>query len=99
MTAYLVADLDVKDPEELRKYAERVPATIAKYGGRYLARRTRIEVFEGSWKPKLLTIVEFPSWEAAMKWYNSPEYRPLKEMRRRAAPTNLLLVDGGAPTT
>jgi len=94
MSVYLVAELDVKDPEELRKYGEKVPETIAKHGGRYLARRGRLDVLEGKWNSKLLTIVEFPSREALLAWYNSEEYRPLKALRQRAADTTLLMAEG-----
>lgn len=98
MSAYVIADLDVKDTEEFRKYARRVPETIARYGGRYLVRGGKVETVEGSWNPRLLVVLEFPSWEAARKWYDSEEYRPLLAMRQRSALTNGVLVEGVAPS-
>ena len=97
MSVYVIADLDVKDFEELSHYAEKAPATIAAHGGRYLVRRGKIEVLEGNWKPKLLSILEFPSWEAAKEWYSSKEYRQIIDIRRRAAPTDLVMVEGVPP--
>jgi uncharacterized protein (DUF1330 family) len=94
VSAYIIADLEVKDPVKFREYAERVPKTIEQYGGRYLVRAGRFEVWEGDWKPKSLVILEFPSWDAAQKWYDSEEYRPLKEMRTQSAPTNGVIVEG-----
>jgi uncharacterized protein (DUF1330 family) len=99
MSAYIIADLDVKDPEQFREYAELVPKTIEKYGGRYLVRAGKFEVREGGWNPTLLVVLEFPSWDAADTWYNSEEYRPLKEMRMRAARTDGVLVEGVDPQT
>jgi uncharacterized protein (DUF1330 family) len=94
VSAYVIADLDVKDEREFREYARKVPDTIAKYGGRYLVRSGKFEVVEGSWRPKRIVVLEFPSMEAARSWYDSEEYRPLKELRIRCAPTDGVLVEG-----
>lgn len=94
VSAYIVADLDPKDPEKLKEYAEKVPKTIEKYGGRYLVRGGKFEIWEGDWKPTLLVVIEFPSWEAAEEWYNSEEYQPLKKMRMMSARTDGVLVEG-----
>jgi uncharacterized protein (DUF1330 family) len=94
VSAYIVADLEVKDPKKFGEYAEKVPKTIEQYGGRYLVRAGRFEVREGDWKPTILVVLEFPSWDAAEKWYNSEEYRPLKEQRMQSARTDAVLVEG-----
>jgi uncharacterized protein (DUF1330 family) len=94
VNSYVIGDLDVTDPKRLAEYAERVPQTIQKYGGRYLVRGGKFEIWEGDWKPKLLVIIEFPSRDAAVNWYNSEEYRPLKELRVLSARTNGVLVEG-----
>jgi uncharacterized protein (DUF1330 family) len=97
VSAYVIADLDVRDPKKLAEYAELVPKTVAKFGGRYLVRAGKFEVIEGDWKPTMLVVLEFPSWDAAMNWYNSEEYRPLKQMRIRSATTDGVLVEGVSP--
>ena len=91
MSVYVIADLDVKDLEELRTYAEKAPATVAAQGGRYLVRRGKAEVIEGNWKPKSLTILEFPSWAAVKAWYNSEEYRPALDIRKQSSSSRLLI--------
>jgi uncharacterized protein (DUF1330 family) len=63
--AYVIANVDVRDPEAYEEYRALVPATIAEHGGRYTARGGATEVAEGDWKPKRLVIVEFPSVENA----------------------------------
>jgi uncharacterized protein (DUF1330 family) len=60
MPAYLISDVTVKDQVAFRNYRTRAAASIAQYGGRYLARVGGIETLEGDWSPRTLIIVEFP---------------------------------------
>jgi uncharacterized protein (DUF1330 family) len=94
MAGYVVAVLDVHDPEGFEDYRQRVPPTIERYGGRFLIRGGQYERLEGEWEPKRLTVVEFERTEAARRWYDSEEYRELRELRARTAVSNLLLVEG-----
>jgi uncharacterized protein (DUF1330 family) len=94
MAAYLILDIHVKDPEEYAAYRERAPATLEAYGGRYLVRGGEHEVVEGDWDPERVVVVEFPSVERAREWYASPEYQEIVDMRKRAAPSQCVLVEG-----
>ena len=94
MTAYVVAEVDVTDPEAIKDYQKDVPAVIEAFGGRYLARGGEIRPQEGNWEPTRLVIVEFPSLEIAEKFYNSEEYADLKALRIKASNSRLVLVDG-----
>jgi uncharacterized protein (DUF1330 family) len=94
MPAYLILDIDVQDPEEYAAYRERSPATLEAYGGRYLVRGGPHEVVEGDWDPERVVVVEFPSVERAREWYASPEYQAIVDMRKRAAPSQVVLVEG-----
>ncbi len=94
MAAYFIADLDVTDPKGIEEYRQGVPATIAKYGGRYLVRGGACSKLEGQWEPKRLVVLEFPTMEQAKRWYESPDYRELKALRFKTAKTNLVLVEG-----
>ena len=94
MAAYVIADVNVTDPTLYDDYRKMVPATIAKYGGRFLARGGAFEVKEGDWKPARLVVLEFPSMEQARKWYHSPEYAPALALRLKAASAKLVLVEG-----
>jgi uncharacterized protein (DUF1330 family) len=97
MTAYLVADIDVNDLEGYEGYKKGVPATIAAHGGRYLTRAGSTEVLEGDWVPKRFVIIEFPSVAQLKSWYESPEYRALRDIRLRTSKSSLVAVEGGAP--
>ena len=94
MAAYVIAEVEVTDPAAFEEYRKQVPATIAKYGGKYLARGGVTETREGDWRPKRLVILEFASMDQARRWYDSPEYAPVLAMRLKAARTKLLFADG-----
>lgn len=94
MTAYVIADVQVTDPTAYEEYRKGVPATIAAFGGRYLARGGALEVLEGDWVPRRAVILEFPSLAQLKAWYDSPEYRPLREIRKRASNSRLVVVEG-----
>jgi uncharacterized protein (DUF1330 family) len=94
MTAYLVADIEIHDEKAYEEYRRRVPAIIAQYGGRYLVRGSRCEVLEGEWRPQRGIVIEFPSIDAARRFLASPEYRPLRAIRQRAARTSLVAFEG-----
>jgi uncharacterized protein (DUF1330 family) len=94
MAAYLIADIEVTDPQAYESYKKGVGATIAAYGGRYLTRGAAVEVLEGDWSPKRLVIVEFPTMAKLKAWYDCPEYRPLLETRKRASVSRLIVQEG-----
>ncbi len=67
---------------------------VAQYGGRFIVRTSEYEVLEGRWRPTRLVVLEFPSLEAARRWYESEEYCKVKPIRLQHAVTNMILVDG-----
>jgi|SRR5690348_1391012 len=94
MAAYFIVDLTIEDMPGLQHYIHAVPATIQKYGGRYLVRGADWEAVEGDWEPNRIVVLEFPSVERAKAWYASEEYKPLKEERHKSAKANIILVEG-----
>ena len=94
MAAYVIASIDVTDPDVYAEYRAQVPATIEQYGGRFVVRGGDKEVLEGSWDPPRIVVLEFPDADAARRWHSSEEYAPLIELRRRASNGHLVLVDG-----
>ena len=94
MPAYVIVDLDVKDPALYQQYLPHVPALVQKHGGEYLARGGRTETIEGSWQPARLVLFRFPDAESARAFFDDPEYQPLRAIRQRAADGDIVLVDG-----
>jgi uncharacterized protein (DUF1330 family) len=94
MPAYVIADVTVTDQATMDEYRKQVPATIAKYGGRFLVRAGAHQTLEGDWKPNRLVVLEFPTMDAARRWYDSEEYREPKALRFKAGRANLVMVEG-----
>ncbi len=97
MPAYVIVDVTVTDPVLMDEYRTQVPATLAKYGGRFVVRGGAHQTIEGSWTPNRLVVLEFPSMEQAKRWYDSEEYRAPKALRLRAGHANLVMVEGVQP--
>ena len=94
MAAYLIALVDVKDPEAYRACVARSPAVIAKYDGRFLARGGQSVSLEGDAVAGRIVLIEFPSLEHAKAFYDSPEYQEAKLLREGAAVGRFFAVQG-----
>jgi len=94
MAAYVIANIEVTDPATYEEYRKGVAATIAQHGGHFVARGGAVLHLEGSFEPKRIVIVEFPSMAAAKTWYASPEYAPLLALRKRASKGDLFMTEG-----
>lgn len=99
MPAFVVALIQtISDPETYKQYVARVEATLAPFGGRFLARVPGPELLEGGPAPSRAIILEFPSVEKARAWHASPAYQPVLAMRQSASQGTLLLLPGYAPS-
>lgn len=94
MPAYLVARINVTDPEKYEGYKALSPGAIAAYGGRFLARGGEVAVLEGEPEDRRVVVIEFPSMEQAKVFYDSPEYLEARAARDGAAEGQFLLVEG-----
>jgi uncharacterized protein (DUF1330 family) len=92
MTAYVIGEAEITNPEAMKAYGPMIVAAVKKYGGKYLARGARPEVLEGGSANNIL-IIEFDSAEAARRWYASPEYQAAKAVRLGNSNLRLLLVE------
>ncbi len=93
MSAYIVVDANVHDPEAFKAYAEKVGATLKAHGGKPIANNGP-ETLEGDWAPQRVVILEFADEAAAKGWYNSPEYQEIIPLRQRAANDSLIVLPG-----
>jgi uncharacterized protein (DUF1330 family) len=94
MAAYVIAEIDITNPEGYKEYTAVVPATIAQYGGKFLVRGGANHVLEGEWPQRRRVLLEFPSVEAARKWWDSPEYAKPKALRKANSNGRLILLEG-----
>ncbi|MEP7067903.1 MAG: DUF1330 domain-containing protein [Usitatibacter sp.] len=94
MPAYVLAEVQVTNPEGYKGYTVIVGESIQKYGGRFLVRGGAAHPLEGEWPQQRRVVIEFPSVEAARKWWDSPEYETAKELRRANSQGRLILLEG-----
>lgn len=94
MSAYIVVQVDIKDPERFEDYRVMVPASLEVYGGKFLVRGGAMEALEGDWIPRRLVVIEFESVEQAKRWWDSEEYREARDLRQATADTQMIVVEG-----
>jgi len=94
MSAYVVVQVDVKDPVRYEDYKRLVPPSLAKYDGRFIVRGGRTETLEGTWSPKRFVMLEFPDVERAKAWWASEGYAEAKALRQATSHTEMIVVEG-----
>lgn len=97
MAAYVISEVEILDEDAAAEYRQLAAASIAKYGGRYLARAAEAHVVEGDPTTRRMVIVEFPSMERIRQWYRSDEYGLALRFRGAALSRRLIFVDGIPP--
>jgi uncharacterized protein (DUF1330 family) len=90
---YWIAHVTVTDPEQYQTYAGAAPEAFRKYGATILARGGTHAQMEGEGRPRNV-VIEFPSLQAAIDCYNSPEYQAAKARRQGAGIAEIVLVEG-----
>ena len=95
MKYYVIAEIDITDQSWVPAYLQNVTKMVERRGGRYLARTPKIEKVEGQRQaPQIVVILEWPSREAAIAFYESDEYRPYRDSRVAGARNEFLLIAG-----
>lgn len=95
MSAFFLYDLlEINDNEKMSEYREKVRPNVEQFGGTYRTIGGEQHLLEGEWRLNFPVIIEFENKEKALRWYNSPEYAPLKALRLAAANGNGVLIDG-----
>ena len=94
MTGYAIFNINVNNPENYKEYVEKVKPTAEKYGGEYLVRGGNNVTVEGSWQHPRTVVIKFPTYEKALEWYNSEEYKPVRQIRLDNSVGNFIIVKG-----
>jgi uncharacterized protein (DUF1330 family) len=90
---YWVARVDVRDPEAYKKYVAANGVAFEKFGARFLVRGGRFEAVDGDHRERNV-VIEFPSYQAALDCWNSPEYRAAYKLRENASVGDTVVVEG-----
>jgi len=93
MSAYVIARINVTDPEDYQTYASQTVALVEKAGGRFLVKGGRQTQLEGN-SPDRHVIIEFPDHHTALEWYNSNDYRRILPIALSSSERDFVVVDG-----
>jgi len=94
MTHYLIARIDINDREEYSKYETGFMEIFSQYDGKMLSVDEAPKLIEGEWPVTRTVLVEFPSEESAMAWYQSDAYQALAQHRFASSEGNIVLIKG-----
>ncbi|MDC0216025.1 DUF1330 domain-containing protein [Candidatus Pelagibacter sp.] len=94
MSGYAIFNIEVKNPEAYKEYVTKVKPIAERFGGEYIVRGGESKVMEGEWVYPRTVVIKFPSYEKALEWYNSEEYKPIKQIRLDNSVSNGLIIKG-----
>lgn len=94
MPAYWVARARITDPTTYKKYTDRVPEIMSRYGGKILARGGRYRMMEGPETFQRFVVIEFPTFEQGVACFESPEYQEASVFRRAGGVVETVVVEG-----
>lgn len=92
---YWIAHVDVRDPERYKDYVATAKPAFERFGARFLARGGAWQAMEGKGRGRNV-VIEFPSMQAALDCYRSPEYQAAKAIRLTVADAEMVIVEGAA---
>ena len=94
MSGYVIAQIEVTNHENYKEYLAKVTDIVKKFDGEFLVRGGEFEHVGGTWKHSRNIIVKFPSYERALEWYNSEEYKPVRQIRLGNSVGNVIIIKG-----
>jgi uncharacterized protein (DUF1330 family) len=94
MTGYVIARVNVTDPDQYAKYRAATPAAVAAFGGQFIVRGGDMETLEGPEESNRVVVIKFETMDKARKFYNSEIYQAAKSLRDGAADGQFILLDG-----
>jgi uncharacterized protein (DUF1330 family) len=90
---YWIVGVDISDQEKYKAYVAANAEPLRKYGGRFLVRGGRFEGVEGGSRSRN-AVVEFPSYQAAIDCWKSPEYQRAIKLRKDVSTIDLIVIEG-----
>jgi uncharacterized protein (DUF1330 family) len=90
---YWIARVDVTDADLYKEYIKANAGPFARHGAKFLVRGGRYEVGDGTPRGRNV-VLEFSSYEAALACFNDPAYQKANAIRKKAAVTDLVIIEG-----
>ena len=94
MSSYVIAQVNITNKEQYEQYKIKASPLVKKFRGKFLVRGGKFEKLLGNWDYERTVIIEFPSYEQALKWYNSEEYRLVRKIREKNSLGNVIIIKG-----
>lgn len=94
MPAFLIAEIEVTDPDAYARYRAQTPGVVAAYDGRFLVRGGAVEAREGKPPVGRVVVLEFADMAAVRRFYDSPDYQAILPLREASARSRVYLVEG-----
>lgn len=94
MSAYIIANVEVTNPEQYEQYKKLSTIAMKAHGAEVCVRGGALQVLEGDWQPDRLVVLKFPGADQARAFYDSAEYEAAKRARAGAAVMRMILVEG-----
>ena len=92
--AYLLAEVQVTDPDTWKQYIAALPGTLAPYKTRTLARANPVALDNSAPPAGSLVIIAFNNMEDVKAFWNSPAYQAIIPLREKSAKTRVYAVEG-----
>ena len=94
MAAYAIVTTEVRDEAKHAEFLAGAAETIKAHGGKFLVRGGKMETAAGDWAPGRVAVIEFGSYEEAIRWENSSELGAIKGLRDESADVSKIIVEG-----
>jgi uncharacterized protein (DUF1330 family) len=94
MPAFILVQAKVTQPEPFKQYITAVTKLVPQFGGVYRVVAGETQLLEGDWNERKVVMHEWPSMEAARRFWFSEDYEQAKKLREGCGEFTVLLMDG-----
>ena len=94
MAGYLIAQINIINEEPYKEYIKQTLPIVKKYEGEFIVRGGNFKNVLGNWDYARTVIIKFPSYETALNWYHSDEYKPVRKIREENSEGNVIIIEG-----
>ena len=94
MAGYLIAQINIINEEAYKEYVKQTSTIVKKYEGEFIVRGGNFKNVLGNWNYARTVIIKFPSYETALNWYHSDEYKPVRKIREENSEGNVIIIEG-----
>jgi uncharacterized protein (DUF1330 family) len=90
---YWILRVDIRDMDQYKRYIQANASPFRQYGARFLVRGGAFETVEGGSRERN-AVIEFPSYEAALACWRSPEYQAAIRLREPVSTADIVIIEG-----